>query len=116
MLAEVATLRAIGQSNEDLRYDASAWGYFLRAQAAYNNVLQGLDLDVPITFQHSARGNFRGASAYYVENAKAASIGLQGTYLNNFIASVIYTLYFDGGRDNLLADRDNVALNIKYSF
>lgn len=116
VLAEVATLRAIGQSNEDLRYDASAWGYFLRAQAAYNNVLQGLDLDVPITFQHSARGNFRGASAYYVENAKAASIGVQGTYLNNFIASVIYTLYFDGGRDNLLADRDNVALNIKYSF
>ncbi len=116
LLAEVAGLRAIGKSNDELRYDASAWGYFLRAQAAYNNVLQGLDLAVPIIFQHSARGNFRGASAFYVENAKVASIGLQGTYLNKFIASVIYTNYFDGGRDNLLADRDNIALNLKYSF
>ena len=71
---------------------------------------------MPIIFQHSARGNFRGASAFYVENAKVASIGLQGTYLNRFIASVIYTNYFDGGRDNLLADRDNIALNLKYSF
>jgi hypothetical protein len=48
--------------------------------------------------------------------AKVVSVGLQGTYLNNMQASISYAAYFGGNRKNLLRDRDNISVTLKYSF
>ena len=52
----------------------------------------------------------------HFEDSKVVSLGLSGIYLNNFTAKLAYAVYFDGGNKNLLKDRDNIALTLKYSF
>ena len=37
-------------------------------------------------------------------------------YLNNFTTQVGYSTFFDGGANYLISDRDNVSLNVSYSF
>lgn len=107
-----ATVTSTGSGN--LRVDDSAWGYSLLADFAYNNVLQGWDLKVPVYFKHDVDGIVRELQVY--EGSQVISIGVQGVYLNNLTAGVTYANYFGGGDDNLLRDRDNIALTVKYSF
>jgi hypothetical protein len=116
ILFEFAGVFANGKTDKEMQFDADAWAVSLRAEAAYNNVLQGLDLKVPVFYQQTLHGSFRGASASYVDRAKVLSIGLQGIYLNKWISQLTYTTYFDGGIENLIIDRDNIALSLKYAF
>lgn len=116
LLVEVAGVFANGKTDRDLQFDADAWSYVLRAEASYNNVASGLDMKVPIFFQHALHGTWRGASTIQNNNAKALSIAWQGIYLNDYIVQLTYTTYFDGGMDNLIVDRDNIALSFKYAF
>ena len=51
-----------------------------------------------------------------VEDVSAFNITVKGIYLNNFIAQVGYSAFFDGDDDNLKSDRDNVSLSVSYSF
>lgn len=116
LLMELAGVFANGKTDSDLQFDADAWGLSLRAEASYNNVMQGLDLRVPLFYQQTLHGTFKGANAVYVDRAKVLSIGVQGIYLNNWISQLTYTTYFDGGMENLIVDRDNIALSLKYAF
>jgi hypothetical protein len=100
--------------SDDLRVDDHAWGYSLLAEFSYNNLFQGWDVKVPLYVKHDVDGILREILAY--EDAKVVSLGITGTYLNNLIANLAYSFYFDGGEDNLLRDRDHLALTIKYSF
>ena len=114
LVGEVVGFEAVGKSGSELGYDARAWGYALRADFAYNNVLQGLDADILVFAQQGLGGTVREANL--VENALVFSIGLQGTYLDRIVAELSYASYSGGGIDNWLIDRDNIAFNIKYSF
>lgn len=116
LLFEVAGVFANGKTDRDLQYDADAWSYVIRAEASYFNVANGLDLKLPIFFQHALHGTWKGASTIQTNNAKALSIAIQSVYLNRYIAQLTYTTYFDGGMDNLVIDRDNIALSFKYAF
>ena len=77
---------------------------------------QGLDLKVPVFFQHALHGTWAGATTIQTDNAKSVNLGLQAIYLNDYIVQLNYTAYFDGGMENKIADRDNIALSFKYAF
>jgi hypothetical protein len=99
---------------KELRVDNNAWGYSVLTEFSYNNAFQGWDLKVPVYLKHDVDGIIREIQAY--EGSKLISLGITGTYLNNMSTSLAYSFYFGGGHDNLLRDRDHLALTVKYSF
>ncbi|MEP5763849.1 MAG: DUF1302 domain-containing protein [Halieaceae bacterium] len=100
--------------SDELREDDNGWGYSLLADIAYNNVVQGWDLRLPIYFKHDVKGIVR--EVQHFEDSKVLSLGVRGIYLNNLTADLSYAWYMGGGSDNLLRDRDNIALTVKYNF
>jgi hypothetical protein len=101
-------------SAEDLIEDDKALGYSLLATLSYNNVLSGWDMAVPIYFKHDVSGVINEIQAF--GGSRVLSVGIEGTYLNNLTTRISYAAYFGGEPDNLLRDRDNIALTVKYSF
>ncbi|MBK7170911.1 MAG: DUF1302 domain-containing protein [Gammaproteobacteria bacterium] len=114
IVGEVVGVQDQGRSNDEVRYDSAAWGYALRADFAYKNVIQAVDLNVPVFLMHTAHGTVRESNM--VDDAVVLSVGLRGTYLDTLMAELSYATYFGGGFDNWGIDRDNVALTLKYSF
>jgi len=100
--------------NDQLNADNSGWGYSLLAELAFNNVFQGWDMVVPIYFKHDVVGSL--AEIQHLEGSRVLSAGIRAVYLNNLTANISYSWYQGGGRRNLLQDRDNVAVTLKYSF
>lgn len=91
----------------------NAWGYRLRAQADYADVLPGLRLTPNLAFSHDVDGY--GPNGLFNEGAKALSLGLDGTYQNLYTASLAYTDFF-GGDYNRLVDRDFLAMSLGITF
>jgi hypothetical protein len=114
VVGELVGMQDLGREGDELKYDAAAWGYALRAEFAYKNVLQALDVSVPVFVQHTVSGTLREANM--VDDAVVVSVGLRGTYLDVWVAELSYARYDGGGFDNWGIDRDNVSLNVKYSF
>ena len=66
-------------------------------------------------FKHNFQGNSH-QTGNFVEGAMAYSVGLRASYLNSLEAEVQYTEYYGAGQNNSGRDRDNVGVNLKYSF
>ncbi len=95
-------------------FDRWAWGFVARAAFDWFNVFPGIDFNIPITYV----GNPNGTSPLgtFTEHADSLAVELGITYQKNFKASIGYAEYLYGPRDNPLADRDYVYLNMKYTF
>ncbi len=111
---EVVTGQHDSFKDSDLRFDSAAWAASVRTEFAYNNVLSGVDLTVPIFYSQGIEGTIKEMNI--TEHAKVFSIGLNLSYLQRLEAGINYTTYFGGDIDNWVNDRDNVALTLKYSF
>ncbi|MDX1735578.1 MAG: DUF1302 family protein [Halioglobus sp.] len=107
-----ATVTSANQ--EELNADDSAFGYSVLAEPTLRNVMQGWDLVLPIYFKHDVDGLVRELQAF--EEAKVLSLGLRGIYLSNFTAQFNWAIYMGGGTDNLIRDRDNISVTLKYNF
>ncbi|MEZ5571009.1 MAG: DUF1302 family protein [Halioglobus sp.] len=111
---ELAGAYVTSEDSADLLYDDHATVVNLRLELAYLNVLQGLDLKVPVFFRRGLDGNI--LESEMVEDSSAFNITLQFVYLNNFTTSLGYSNFFDGGENTYINDRDNVSINFSYSF
>ena len=92
-------------------YTRNSWGYRIRANLEYSNVIAGINLSPTIAWSHDVEGygpNFN-------EGAKAISIGLNADYLNTYTASIAYTDFF-GGTYNSLVDRDFASVTFGAHF
>ncbi|MNZ59801.1 hypothetical protein D3C78_778500 [compost metagenome] len=129
LIAEVAYLHVndvdafefAGTRSDELTYDRNAWAYQLLMTPSWNNVIDGWDLNMPISFAHQARGTAAVAGAFgslVGEGDKRVSVGLNGKYLNNLELGIAYNGFL--GEADLdkrpLADRDYYAFSAKYSF
>jgi Protein of unknown function (DUF1302) len=114
VIFELATTQIDSHNSNELLYDDHATALALRAEFAYFNVTSGLDLKVPVFLRYTFDGTV--LESQMAEEAATFNITLKAIYLNNFTAQVGYTSYFDGGANNLLSDRDNVTVNVSYSF
>ena len=94
-----------------------SWGYRLRVQADYLAAIGPINLTPSLSFAHDINGISPGPGpGNFVAGRKAVEIGLRGTYQYAWAAEISYTNYFGGKGQDLLTDRDFLALNIKYSF
>lgn len=97
--------------NTDGFYNRNSWGYRIRANLEYNNVIAGINLSPSLAWSHDVEGygpNFN-------EGNKAVSLGLSADYLNTYTASINYTDFF-GGKYNTQSDRDFLAVSFGVNF
>ncbi len=96
--------------------DSFSWGYRLLARLEYNNVIGGVNLVPTVAFAHDVSGTTPAPLSTFVEGRKAITLGLTATYLNSWAADIGYTMFFGGGDNNLLHDRDYASVALRYSF
>ncbi|MBU1284436.1 MAG: DUF1302 domain-containing protein [Gammaproteobacteria bacterium] len=107
-----------GNEDRDNRGDQinkNAYGYTLVASGTWNDVYAGVNLSPFAVYKHDFEGNSH-QTGNYIEGRKAYTLGLRASYLNSLEAEIQYTEFFGGGQNNGSRDRDNIGLNVKYSF
>jgi hypothetical protein len=95
----------------------NGWGYSLLWSLDYKNVLQGIDIVVPVYINHGVNGAM--FTTGFREKQVTVSTGVTAKYLSKFEFGLSYTTYFGSDADvfqRLLSDRDNIAFNMKYAF
>jgi len=95
---------------------AFSWGYRVLGQLAYEDVLPGVRLAPQFSWAHDVEGRAPLPSGEFFEDRKQATFGLNTLIGDSLSTNIRYTWFFDGGRRNLLHDRDNVQLNLSYDF
>lgn len=78
----------------------------------YKNVMEGVDLTIPLFVNYTIDGSF--SYFNYNEHALWYSLGAEAIYLSNMTFGVNYNSYH--GAKNMWRDRDNVSFNVKYTF
>jgi hypothetical protein len=82
----------------------------------YFNVLDGLDLKVPLSIAWNPKGKTSYALSGLNEGASSFGIGVEGTYLGAYKAGASYTGFYGNPDDNNKTDRDYVSFTMKYTF
>lgn len=95
--------------------DRDAYGYTLLLQGTWNDVYAGVNLSPFTVFKHDFQGDSH-QTGNFIEDRKAYTVGLRASYMSSLEAELQYTEFMGGGQSNSGRDRDNVGLNVKYSF
>ena len=136
LIVEIGHIYIVDMDGENLWLgntlaDDSSWGY--RAAFKFTwydglgkafSALSGTDLIWNINFNHDVDGNSPVVGTGFVEDAKAFSTGLEGTWQNTWTVKLDYTNFFGEGYDtsgnelgdHVLGDRDNISVAVKYRF
>lgn len=92
-----------------------AYGYTLVLSGTWNDVYAGVNLSPFTVFKHDFQGNSH-QTGNFIEDRKAYTVGLRASYLNSLEAEIQYTEFMGAGQSNSGRDRDNIGVNVKYSF
>ena len=95
--------------------DRDAYGYTLLLQGTWNDVYAGVSLSPFTVFKHDFQGDSH-QTGNFIEDRKAYTVGVRASYMSSLEAELQYTEFMGGGQSNSGRDRDNVGLNVKYSF
>ncbi|UCF67309.1 MAG: DUF1302 domain-containing protein [Acidobacteriota bacterium] len=96
--------------------DDTSWGYRLAGRLDYNGAIGAINISPRFSWQHDVSGVSPGPGGNFIEDRKALTLGVAGSYQNSWEVDLSYTSFFGADRYNLINDRDFVALNAKYSF
>jgi len=107
---------AFGSSPESAFAESFSWGYQLLGRLDYNNLLAGINVSPSFAFTHDVTGNTPLPLGNYIRGRKSVTLAAEFTFQNAWSFELRYVNFFDGGRYNLLSDRDYVATTLKYSF
>lgn len=94
---------------------ADSYGYTLVMSGTWNDVYAGVNLSPFAVFKHDFQGNSH-QTGNFIEDRKAYTVGLRASYLNSLEAELQYTEFMGAGQSNGSRDRDNIGVNVKYSF
>ena len=94
---------------------ADSYGYTLVLSGTWNDVYAGVNMSPFAVFKHDFQGNSH-QTGNFIEDRKAYTVGLRASYLNSLEAEVQYTEFMGAGQSNGSRDRDNIGVNVKYSF
>ncbi|MDF1637347.1 MULTISPECIES: DUF1302 domain-containing protein [Alcanivorax] len=95
--------------------DDTSWGYRAVLRANYNNIFAGISMAPSIRLAHDVSGNSP-IGGNFMEDRKAATLGLDFVYLNNLEVGMSATSFWGAKYSNKLADRNNATVSVKYSF
>lgn len=93
----------------------NAYGYTLLLSGTWNDVYAGVNLSPFAVYKEDFEGNSH-QTGNFIEGRKAYTLGVRANYLSNLEAELQYTEFYGAGQNNSGRDRDNVGLNVKYSF
>ncbi|MCW2293275.1 hypothetical protein M2262_003325 [Pseudomonas sp. BIGb0408] len=93
----------------------NAYGYTLVLSGTWNDVVAGVNLSPFVVYKDDFEGNSY-QTGNFVEGRKAYTLGMKANYMNSLEAELQYTEFSGGGNNNAVRDRDNVGVNVKYSF
>ncbi len=96
--------------------EAFSWGYRLASRLTYNNVLDRFTLEPSLVFAHDVNGTSATPILNFVQGRKELRLALGATYQQVWTVQLNYSRYWGGGSFNLISDRDNLGLNLSYSF
>lgn len=99
----------------DDQINKNAYGYTLLLQGTWNDVYAGVNLSPFVVYKDDFEGNSH-QTGNFIEGRKAYTLGLRANYMNSLEAELQYTEFYGAGQNNSGRDRDNVGLNVKYSF
>ena len=101
--------------DRDDQVNKNAYGYTLVLSGTWNDVYAGVNLSPFAVFKHDFEGNSH-QTGNFIEGRKAYTLGMRASYLNSLEAEIQYTEFYGAGQNNGARDRDNICLNVKYSF
>ncbi|MCW1936610.1 DUF1302 domain-containing protein [Pseudomonas sp. MDMC_285] len=101
--------------DRDDQINKNAYGYTLVLSGTWNDVYAGVNLSPFAVFKHDFEGNSH-QTGNFIEGRKAYTVGMRASYLNSLEAELQYTEFYGAGQNNGARDRDNIGLNVKYSF
>ncbi len=93
-------------------FTKTGYGMSMQFMPEYKNVFEGVDLTIPFFVNYGIEGSF--STFNYNEQNLWWSIGAEFTYLEHWKFSGYYSDF--SGPNSLWVDRDNISLNIKYTF
>ncbi|MFB4370442.1 MULTISPECIES: DUF1302 domain-containing protein [unclassified Pseudomonas] len=93
----------------------NAYGYTLVLSGTWNDVFAGVNLSPYVVYRDDFEGNSY-QTGRFVEGRKAYTLGIKAAYMNSLEAELQYTEFSGGGNNNAVRDRDNIGVNVKYSF
>jgi len=96
--------------------DSFSYGYQLVGRLDYNNAFNGVNVSPLLVFTHDVSGNTPLPLGNFIHGRKSITLGAEFTFKNAWALDVRYVNFFGAGRYNLIADRDYVSCNLKYSF
>ena len=114
-------VESVAGGDSGLTNTRNAWAYEGTATLNYPNVFNGWDLAVPFSWAHAVTGTAAVAGAFgslVGHGDQRASAGLTFTYLSKLEVAASYNAFLGSANPTThpLADRDYVALNVKYRF
>ncbi|KAB0550430.1 DUF1302 domain-containing protein [Pseudomonas argentinensis] len=95
--------------------DRNAYGYTLVLSGTWNDVMAGVNLSPFVVYKDDFEGNSY-QTGNFIEGRKAYTLGMKAAYMNSLEAELQYTEFSGGGNNNAVRDRDNIGVNVKYSF
>lgn len=120
LVAEVGYNKAHDLKASDLMVgDTDAWGFATKLDLTYNAIAPGIDLTIPLVWNHDLAGNLGGDGAVlgtFDQGKDVISVGAEFTFQNNFKTAIKYTSFLGSADEDLQADRDFISISAKYSF
>jgi len=95
--------------------DDFSMGYRLLARFDFNNALGAVNLSPRLAFAHDVVGTTPLPLGNFVEDRKALTLGIEGTYQNTWSVDLSYTSFFGAKEYNQIHDRDFIAFTVKWS-
>ena len=99
----------------DDQINKNAYGYTLVLSGTWNDVYAGVNLSPFAVYKHDFEGNSH-QTGNFIEGRQAYTLGMRASYLNSLEAEIQYTEFYGAGQNNSGSDRDNIGVNLKYSF
>lgn len=101
--------------DRDSQINKNAYGYTLLLNGTWNDVYAGVNLSPYAVYKSDFEGN-SSQTGSFIEGRQAYTLGLRAIYLSSLEAELAYTEFSGAGQDNSTRDRDNIGMNVKYSF
>lgn len=105
----------VSGGNRDDQINKNAYGYTLVLSGTWNDVYAGVNVSPFVVYKDDFEGNSH-QTGNFIEGRKAYTVGVKATYLNSLEGEIQYTEFYGGGQNNSSRDRDNIGVNVKYSF
>jgi hypothetical protein len=99
----------------DDQISKNAYGYTLVLSGTWNDMYAGVNLSPFAVYKNDFEGNSH-QTGNFIEGRQAYTLGMRASYLNSLEAEIQYTEFYGAGQNNSGSDRDNIGLNVKYSF